>query len=327
MLVLSEQDVLRILTPDMAIRSAERAFAAFSDGSAVVPPRIEIHRIEPEGTSLVMAGLIDNATLGVKLVGSVVSPGDPPRRNTTCLILVWDAATLEPRALISADAMNDHRTAAGFAVGTRLLARANSATHALFGTGKLAMPTACYVARVRPIRRLIIIGRTRSNVLALAERLRAEPAIRGAEIVTDMTADEAVAEADVVTTVTRSADPLFDGGRIRPGTHINLGGAMRRHEREMDDGAARKARFYLDSEATCLERAGDIAIPLERGIISKSQILGEIGNVILGRVQGRLGDQDVTVFRSMGIAAQDLCLAEAVVEEAENRKEGQSVFL
>jgi ornithine cyclodeaminase/alanine dehydrogenase-like protein (mu-crystallin family) len=313
MRVLSAADVERLLTPELAMDSAEQAYRAFSGGETQVPPRSEIHRSNPDGVALIMSGLIGNKVLGMKLVGNVVAAGDPPRRHTTCLVVVWDAATLKPRGLISADALNDHRTAAGIAVGTRLLARADSAIHVLFGTGKLSFPCASYIARVRPIRRLIVVGRTPANVEALAERLRADPVAGKAEVVTGLTADAAVAEADIITAVTRSTVPLFDGRRVPPGTHINLGGAMRRHEREMDDAAAGRATFYLDSEAIARERDDRVA--------------GEIGNVILGRIVGRANAAQVTVFRAMGIAAQDLCLAARLLDAAERRDIGQPVRL
>jgi ornithine cyclodeaminase len=327
MRVLSAADVERLLTPELAMESAEEAYRAFSGGEAQVPPRSEIHRSHPDGVALIMSGVIGNKVLGMKLVGNVVAADDPARRYTTCLIVVWDAATLKPRGLISADALNDHRTAAGIAVGTRLLARADSSTHVLFGTGKLSFPCATYVARVRPIRRLIVVGRTPANVEALAERLRGDPVTGKSEVVTGLTADAAVAEADIITTVTRSTVPLFDGRRVRPGTHINLGGAMRPHEREMDDAAAGRATFYLDCEAVARERAGDLITPLERGVVSSDRVAGEIGNVILGRIPGRTNDTQVTVFRSMGIAAQDLCLGACLLDAAERRDIGQLVRL
>lgn len=326
MRILSEADVMGLLTPEMAIRSAEEAYAAFSGGLALVPPRAEIHRTGPAGTALFMAGLVGDA-LGVKMVGSVASAEDPSRRHTGCLTLLWDAADLRPRALLSADVLNDHRTAAGLAVGTRLLASPDAATHALFGTGKLSFPSAVYIARVRPIRRLILVGRTRAKVDDLAARLRADPAMSGVELVTDLGPDEAVSAADIVTTVTRSATPLFDGRRLRPGTHVNLAGAMRRHEREMDDEAASRGRFYVDSREATLERAGDLVLALESGALDASRIVGEIGSLILGRIPGRQDPADITVFRAMGIAAQDLCLAKALADAAEARQIGTPVAI
>lgn len=327
MRILTERHVDGLLTPEMAIRSAEEAYAAYSGGRAQIPPRSEIHRTEPAGTVLVMSGLIDNATLGVKLVGSVESGLERSGRHTTCMIIVWDAATLAPRGMISADALNDQRTAAGIAVGSRLLARPDSATHVVFGTGKLALPTATYVSRVLPIRRLVVAGRTARNVETLVERLKREAALEDVEIVGSLAPDEAAASADVITTVTRSADPLFDGRVIRQGTHLNIAGAMRRHEREVDDHVARRAMFVLDSEEVARQRAGDLVLPLEGGVISEDQIAGEIGDVILGKRPGRTDPAQITIFRSMGIASQDLCLAAALLDEAERRDIGQVVAL
>lgn len=327
MRILTEADVGRLLTPDMAIRSAEQAYAVYSGGLAQIPPRSEIHRTDPPGTVLVMPGLIGNSTLGVKLIGSVVSQSEPSRRHTTCIIMVWDAVTLVPRGMISADELNDYRTAGGLAVGARLLARADSSTHVLFGTGKLAFPTATYTSHVLPIRRVIVVGRTVRNVDALIARLKQEAALRDTEIVGNLAPDEAVAQADIITTITRSAEPLFDGRRIRQGTHINIAGAMRRNEREVDDHVARRAIFVLDSEEMARQRAGDLALPLEAGVISEGQIAGEIGDIILGNRPGRTDPAQITIFRSMGIASQDLCLAAALLDEAESKGVGQEIAL
>jgi alanine dehydrogenase len=327
MRVLSEADVAKLIQPELAIRSAEEAYAAFSGGTAQIPPRGEIHRRDPDGTALVMCGLIGNSTLGVKLVGSVVADRNSSRRNTTCLIVIWDAATLIPRGLISADALNDHRTAAGLAMATKLLARPDSRTHVLFGTGKLAYPSALYIAYVLPIRRLIVVGRTRVNTEMLVQALQQNKSCEEIEIACDLAPDEAAAEADVITTVTRSAHPLFDGGRVRSGTHLNVAGAMRRHEREIDDRVASRSHFFLDSEAVARQRAGDLVLPIEAGILTEDRIGGEIGEVILGRRPGRTDAAQITVFRSMGIASQDLCLGAALLDEAEARGVGQEVRL
>jgi len=333
--ILTAADVKRLATPDLVLAAQEQAYASFSDGSAIIPPRSEIHRTDPAGVALIMSGLIGHHTLGVKLIANVdpapvtaiVKPPAPPARHTTCMILVWDAATLAPRGLIDADALNDERSAAGIAVATRLLARPDSATHALFGAGKLAAPCAAYIARIRPIRRLILVGRTKSRIDALVQRLRDDPMSGHTEIVTNLGADEAAGQADIITTVTTSSAPVFDGRRVRPGTHINLGGAMRRHEREMDDHAARQADFFVDAEVTTMERAGDIVMPLEQGVMTKAQIKGEIGRVILKQIPGRTRPDQITAFRSMGIAAQDLCLAAALLDQAEAQKIGQKVKL
>jgi ornithine cyclodeaminase len=322
MRLLSEKLIDEILPLDLAIDSAEEAFRAYSGKTAQLPLRSEIHRENPKGTALIMSGLIGSEVLGVKLVGSVFTSMQPPRKNTTCMMMIWDAKDLRIRGLIAADRLNEHRTAAGLACATRVLARPDARTHLLIGAGKLAFTAALYISRVRPTSRLLLASRTPEKVTALAARLRADPRMEGTEIVTGVDLGDAVEEADIISALTTTEDPVFDGQRVRPGTHINLGGAGRRHEREMDDAAASRAAFWLDSNETCRQRTGDIALPIESGAIRDEQIRGEIGELLLGRIPGRASASEITVFKSLGIASQDLVLGARLLDLAEARNLG-----
>jgi ornithine cyclodeaminase/alanine dehydrogenase-like protein (mu-crystallin family) len=321
MILLSERAAESIVTTELAIESAVEAFSSFSAREANVPLRGEIHRFNPSGIALVMPGLVGN-TLGLKFGSSIEAASAPGGRHTTVFLIIWDAATLRPRGVISADVLNNHRTAAGFAAASRVLARSDSTTHVLFGAGKTAFASALYISAVRPIRRLIICSRTGLRVEALADRIRRHHGFGDLEVITDMAADDAAAHADIITTVTRSEQPVFDGRVLRNGTHINLGGANKRHQREMDDAAARHADFWLDSEDSCRARSGDLMFPLEAGVIAPKQIQGEIGEVLLGRKPGRETVEQITVFKSMGIATQDLVLGARLLDVAESRGVG-----
>src|SRR5262249_19639807 len=322
---ISERALEKILPIDVAIEAAEEAFRAHSSGLATIPLRSEIHRENPAGTALIMPGLIDNKVLGVKLIGSVTNGVKPPSKSTTCMLLIWDARTLRPRGLVSADRLNDHRTAAGFAAATRILARSESEVHAIFGAGKLSFCSVLYVARVRPIKKLIIVSRTPAPVKALVAQVRDCEDLADLEISTSRSADQAAAEADIITTVTTSDNPVFNGRFVRPGTHINLGGAFRPHQREMDDAIAARAIFWVDSIESCRARAGDILLPLQAGIVHESQHSGELGDVLLGKNPGRRSGEEITVFKSLGLATQDLVLAGRVLDLAEEKDLG-SVF-
>jgi ornithine cyclodeaminase/alanine dehydrogenase-like protein (mu-crystallin family) len=322
-LLLSEEVVDTLVTVEMAIETAVEAYSAFSDGRANVPLRAEVHRRNPDGIMLAMPGLVGD-TIGIKVNSSVVIGDDPDTRNTTAMLLVWDARTLRPRGLISGNRLNDHRTAAGFAAATRALARPDSRTHVIFGAGKLGFITALYIAAVLPLERIILCNRTASRAEALAARLRQDPRFAKIDIKTDIAAGDAVGQADVISTVTRSDTPVFDGGLVREGAHINLGGANKPHQREMDDAIAARASFWLDSEEGCRARGGDVIIPLASGAIAPSQIKGEIGLALLGRLESRTSPSQITAFKSLGIATQDLVLAARILSEAEKRGAGQT---
>jgi len=317
MRLLSENLIDAILPIEVAIDSAEEAFKALSGGQATVPLRSEMYQTDPKGTVLVMPCKIGKEILGLKLVGSVVDAQAPGGKHTTCMMMIWDAHNLRVRGLIAADRLNEHRTSAGFAAATRVLARADASVHTLYGAGKLAYTSALHIARVRPIRRVILQSRTPARVSELAQRLRNAPGFADIDILTDMAADEAAASADIITTVTNAEHPVFDGRLVRPGTHINLGGAGRAHEREMDDAVANRASFWLDSDAACRTRTGDVVVPLANGSLTADRIIGEIGDLFLGRIRGRKHADEITVFKSLGVATQDIVLGARLLDLAE----------
>ena len=324
MLLLSENDVDRLLEVGPAIDATEDAFRCLQRGEAQIPLKIEIHRTHPRGGARIMSGLIGNRILGMKLVGHLYTPERRSPRLSTSMMIIWDAMTLEPRGLIAADTFNNHRTAAGLAAATRILARADARTYAVFGAGKLAFAAVLYVASVRSIERIILSSRTKSRVEALAGRLGRTPELSHIRVETGLSPGEAAAEADIITTVTTSETPVFDGYRVRPGTHINLSGANRRHQREMDDGVAERAVFFLDSRDGCMERSGDVVIPLETGVIDEKQVRGEIGAVFTHEIAGRTTDEEITVFKSLGVAVQDLALGTLLLDKAEATDAGST---
>lgn len=315
LILVSEKTAEQIVTVRMAIDSSAEAFAEFTARRVNIPLRSELHRSDPDGIALIMPGLVGNV-FGVK-VGSSVVVDDGGNRNTTVFVMIWDAATLRPRGLISANSLNNHRTAGGFAAATELLARQDSSTHVLYGAGKTAFSSVLHISAVRHVERIIICSRTLTSADLLADRIRRDARFRGVTVETGLTADEAAAQADIITTVTRSDVPVFDGRFVKPGTHINLGGANKRHQREIDDDAIRNSDIWVDSIESCHARSGDLMDPLQSQVISEAQLHGEIGSVIIGTDPGRTRDDQITVFKSMGIAAQDLVLGARILDRAE----------
>jgi ornithine cyclodeaminase len=165
------------------------------------------------------------------------------------------------------------------------------------------------LCRVRDFERVSLVGRRRERVESLAAKLREDEATSRLRIDIDVAPDDAAAAADVIATVTSATEPVFDGRKVRPGVHINIAGAFRPDWREIDDAVAGRAVFYLDSMHACLERAGDIRIPLESGVLSRDRIRGEIGSLFAGDIPGRTNPEEITVFKSLGNAVQDLHLA------------------
>lgn len=303
MKLLSENDVRSLVDPDLAISQSAEAFRLLSAGNARIPLRTEIS-LSGNGVFFIMPGIVSERYLGFKLIANRPDTSDPSGLRTTSLIMIIDAESLQPLGLLSSDWFTDFRTAAGIAAATGKLAAPGAKTLAVFGAGKLAEPCIDLVSRVRDFDRIIIVGRARPRVEALAERLRTA----GQTIDIDTGRDEAAEAADVIVTVTSSTTPVFDGARVRLGTHVNIGGAFRPEWREIDDAVAGRAYFYLDSEEACLQRSGDIRIPLEKGILSRERICGEIGLLFNKDTVYRHDPTKITVFKSLGNAVQDLHL-------------------
>lgn len=297
MRLLSEAELRRVLTPELAVESSARAFIALSRGEMLVPVRSEIARPDGDGVVFAMPGYLTGRVFGLKVIATRGAA-------STAMVLLFDSESLAPLGLLSADFLTDWRTAGGIAAATRLLARPDARRHVLFGAGRLAGPCARLVAHVRPGLRTLVVGRTLARAEALAETLRAEGL--AVEAATD---PALVAEADIVTTVTNAEAPVFPGAALRPGTHVNLGGAFRPNTREADDDLARRGLFWCDSTAACLARAGDLVMPLASGALDRARVLGEIGAALDGTLRGRRDAAEITVFKSLGNAAQDICLA------------------
>lgn len=320
MLLLSEADVARLIDPALALASAEAAFIAQAAGAPERPPdpgRLDIRRASPRAGALVLAGFGEGDAFLTKTNAHAYPEGG--HRVARSLMVVWDMAAARPAALIATTGFNDHRTAAGFAVAAQVLAPREAATLAVFGAGKLARPSLRYLAATRPIRRALLVGRTPGRAEALAEAASDWPELAGIEI-RAAGAEQAAAEADILCCATSAETPVFPGHHVRPGALVILGGANRPTAREADDVLIRRAVIHTDHTAGALAKAGDLAIPLAAGLIGPEAIAGEIGGLLSGaRPVPALPPGFVHVFKSIGIAPQDLMLARALLARAEER--------
>ncbi len=307
MKLLSESDVDRLIDRPMALDAATEAFRLHAAGGTRPPGRIDIRGDAPTHGVLTLAALGVDGALGVKTnVHSLVAG----TRRSASLLVLWDAVQCTPLALIASARFNQHRTAAGFAAGCRVLAPRGAETLAIFGAGTMAPESIRYIVAVRPIRTVIITGRDPARAHALAARARAWPDLAGIAVTVESDAAIAAARADIIVAITSSDSPVFPGEAVRPGAVVVLGGANRPAAREADDALIRRATIYVDHLEGCLERAGDIRIPLASGVLARAQIAGEIG---AARPQAAA---DVTVFKSIGIATQDLVLGQRLIERA-----------
>lgn len=320
MRILSEKDVERLIEPLDAIETAIDAYRFQAEGRGSQIGRLDVRRPEPKSGTLVLAGFFADE-LVVKTNVHSYTGGE---RRAGSLLVVWDTVTCKPKALISAFSFNNHRTAAGFAAAARILAPARARTLTLFGAGKIAPMTARYLAAVRPIDRILIVGRRLDRARKLVDELRSAPDLAGVDLAVAEDPVAAVKSSDIIATVTTSDRPVFSGDAVQPGALVILGGANRPDAREADDALCARAQIVVDHLAGSMERAGDIKIPLESGALARHQIVGEIGAIANPSDAVVLG-KDVTVFKSIGIASQDVALAQWLIEKAQRQGLGVEI--
>jgi len=207
-----------------------------------------------------------------------------------------------PRALIDGEALTNRRTAAASALASSYLSRPDSRTLLMVGTGHLAAHLPHAHKAVRPIEKVLVWGRNSDSAKALAERLTFEGL--AAEPIKDMAAG--LAQADIVSCATTSREPLVKGAHVRPGTHIDLVGAFTRDMRESDDALVASACVFVDTYGGALAEAGDLLLPILAGHFRREDVKGDLHELTSGTREGRSSSQEITLFKSVGAALEDL---------------------
>lgn len=315
--VLSRADVRQAVTMAEAIEAVQAAYVQLSQGEARAPVRLPVDVPEHEGVILYMpAYLPRSGGLGAKIV--TVFPHNPQAGLPTihALVVVNDARTGAPTAVMEAGYLTALRTGAAAGVATRLLARPEARTAAIIGAGVQGRTQLEAIAAVRDIEHAWVYDTDRSA----AERFAAEMAARGGRIPGDIrvahTAAEAVCDADIISTATTSRRPVFADADLRPGAHINGIGSFTPEMQEIPPETVGRARIVVDNVAACLAEAGDLIIPLQQGLIRRDDIATEIGHVAAGMRPGRSSPDEVTFFKSVGNAVQDVAVAQLVLARA-----------
>ncbi len=300
----SAADVARVLDYR---RLVDALADAFGHGAEV--PLRHSHALSPQDSLLLMPAWSATA-LGVKLV--TVFPDNATRGAGTvnALYLLLDRASGEPRAVIDGEELTLRRTAAASALAARYLARADASQLLLVGSGRLAPYMARAHCALRPqLKRVHVWGRNDQHAQTTAQILR--DAGLPVEVASDL--ESAVRDAHIITCATTSTRPLVHGAWLAPGTHLDLVGGFRPAMREVDDAAVARARIVVDTYAGALAEAGDLVEPMQRGVITRAQVIAELAQLVRGERAGRTSDHEITLFKSVGTALEDLAAAELVV--------------
>lgn len=319
MRVISAAEIEAALSYPALVDTLETVFRV----GAIAPPRhhhtMKLTAGEPDATLLLMPAWSASAPgaatagryLGIKAVS--VFPGNG-KRNLPAVqgaYLLLSAETGEPLALMDAPRLTAWRTAAASALASRHLSRDDASRHLLIGAGALGAYLVRAHASVRPIREVMVWNRTRSG----AERLAATLSAGGRTVAVVDNLEQAVRNADIITTATISTTPLVQGAWLRPGTHLDCVGAYRPDMRETDDEVVRRARIWVDTRAGGFAEAGDIVLPIAAGVIGKEKVEGDLHELAAGTAPVRASGDDITMFKSVGASIEDLAAAIAVYEK------------
>lgn len=318
MLTISADQVDACLTYGGLVETLRGAFRR----GAVQPVRHHHPVARPKGsdsTLLLMPSWSDFATLGEGEEGFIgvkvatVSPDNNAvgKPAVMAVYLLLNGTTGEPLALIDGQSLTAWRTACASALAASYLAREDASRLLVVGAGALAPHLARAHAAVRPIRQVRIWNRSRNKAEALAARLSAE-GIEARAAAADLDAE--MGEADIVSCATLSREPLVRGAALKPGTHVDLVGAFTPEMRESDDAAAGRASVFVDTRAGAMKEAGDIVLALKSGALKEADVKADLYELTRGRKPGRSAPHEITLFKSVGAAIEDLAAGIAVYE-------------
>jgi alanine dehydrogenase len=315
--ILSGGDVRRAVTMAEAIQAVKEAYIQLSTGQAVVPLRTPVE-VEKRGavTLFMPAYLATSDAMGAKIVS--VFPGNPAQGLPLihAVVIVVDAETGRPAALMDGTYLTALRTGAASGTATDLLARPDARVAAIFGAGVQARTQLVAICTVRPIEKVWVYDPVPGAALAYMVEMKGHGRPVPADIAVAASPAQAIGEADVICTATTSTTPVFADADLKPGVHINGIGSYTPEIQEIPAETVARARVVVDSRSASLAEAGDLIIPMAEGLISRASIHGELGEVAAGQISGRESDEEITFFKSVGVAVQDVAVAELILRRA-----------
>ena len=319
MLLLSRKDILSVFTMRDAIEADKRAFVLHTNGKAVVPLRINIETESKAGQCMFMPAYVGGELnmAGVKLVSYFPANAEKGLPVIPATVALIDCTTGLVIALIEGTTLTQIRTAAISGAATELLSNPDSKIAALFGTGGQGPAQLEALMTVRKLGEIRIFDALPGRAAAFVEKNQPLADRFGVKLIAAISPKEAVKDADIITTVTTSASPVFSSDDIKPGCHINGVGSYTPDKREIPAELLRRAgRIFVDNREAVLSEAGDFIIPMKEGLFSSDSIDGELGELILGKVQGRRSKDEITIMKTVGFATLDIVAAAEIAKKA-----------
>lgn len=323
MRVVTQDQVRELLRMDECIDVMRQALETLARGDAVLPLRSMVRLPDRPGLlGLMPAYLGTPAVMGLKVVTVMPHNHGTEFDSHQGAVMIFEVEHGRPLAVIDATSITAIRTAAVSGVATLALAREDAGDLAILGTGTQAASHLEAMRVVRRLRRVRVWSRDPAHARAFAER---EGARHGIAIEAAASARTAVDGADLICTTTAARTPVLEGAWLAPGTHINAVGACFRDTRELDGAAVAACRLYVDRRESALNESGDILLARAEGAIGDGHIVGELGELLLGTVPGRAAPGDRTLFKSLGIAIEDLAAAHHIWRKAERLDQGTAI--
>jgi ornithine cyclodeaminase/alanine dehydrogenase-like protein (mu-crystallin family) len=302
--VIGAEELRARLSMGAAVDALEDAFRALDPTAGPLRTHVET----PHGSLLLMPAFGERG-VGVKLVS--LTPANPERGLPFihASYVLFDAQTQAPEAVLDGSALTALRTSAVSGMATRYLSRPDAERLVIFGAGVQARSHVEAMCAIRPVTELVVVSRSRRAAESLVEDGR------GRGLTSRLGEPEAVRDGDLICTCTTAEEPLFDGSLLSRGAHVNAVGSYRPDTRELDTEAVRRARVVVETRDVALAEAGDLLIPIEEGVIDAGHVVADLGEMVRG-AEVRRSPDDVTVFKSVGMAFEDLVIARAVVDAA-----------
>ncbi len=312
--IITQAEVRALLPMAECIDLMADALATLARGDAVQPLRTKMPLPDGSGLLGLMPGYLGAPrALGIKIISYM--PGNHGTRYDSHqgAVMIFEVEHGSPLAIIEASSITAIRTAAVSGAATRCLAREDAGDLAILGSGVQAASHLEAMRAVRALRRVRVWSRSIDNARRFAER---EAARAGLAIEAAGTAREAVEGADIICTTTAARDPVLEGAWIAPGAHVNAAGASLPAARELDSAAVARARLIVDRRESARNESGDVLVPLREGVIGDAHIAAELGDVLIGRARGRRSADEITLFKSLGLAIEDIAAAHHIWRKA-----------
>ncbi|HFU7054752.1 TPA: ornithine cyclodeaminase family protein [Bacillus cereus] len=314
MLVISANEQRNLVNMDEVIAYAALALKEFSAERTITPIRGSLPFANEQNTALIMPSVAEGLeAIGLKVVTVVPENKKIGKKTINGIVMLSDFQTGEPLALLEGSYLTMIRTGALSGVATKHLARHNAKTLCIIGTGEQAKGIAEAVFAVRDIEKVILYNRTEEKANAFSQFIQ-ERFNKPAYVHTN--ADEAISEADIIVTTTNASTPVFSE-KLQKGVHVNAVGSFRPNMQELPSYAIAGAnKVVVESKEAALEETGDLQVPIQEGLFEASNIHAELGQIISGERAGRENDEEITIFKSVGLAVVDIIVAKYLYERA-----------